>query len=246
MVNRDDLNVYCNDFLSVSKYKDYCPNGLQVEGTQTINKIVSGVSANLDFIELAIAEQADAIFVHHGIFWKNESNVIVGSKKRKIDLLLKNNINLFAYHLPLDDHPEVGNNIELGRVLGIKKMKPVDSSLIWQGELDTDLKTFSSLIEKQLGRSPQIFGRLSRSVSSIAWCTGGAQSFIDEAISLKADVFLSGEVSERTPAVAKENDMIYISAGHHATERYGVQALSKHLSSEFNLKHQFLEVQNSV
>jgi dinuclear metal center YbgI/SA1388 family protein len=246
MVNRDDLNVYCNDFLSVSKYKDYCPNGLQVEGTQTINKIVSGVSANLDFIELAIAEQADAIFVHHGIFWNNESNVIVGSKKTKIDLLLKNNINLFAYHLPLDDHPEVGNNIELGRVLGIKKMKPVDSSLIWQGELDTDLKTFSSLIEKQLGRSPQIFGRLSRSVNSIAWCTGGAQSFIDEAISLKADVFLSGEVSERTPAVAKENDMIYISAGHHATERYGVQALSKHLSSEFNLKHQFLEVQNSV
>ena len=246
MVNRDDLNVYCNDFLSVSKYKDYCPNGLQVEGTQTINKIVSGVSANLDFIELAITEQADAIFVHHGIFWKNESNEIVGSKKRKIDLLLKNNINLFAYHLPLDDHPEVGNNIELGRVLGIKKMKPVDSSLIWQGELDTDLKTFSSLIEKQLGRSPQIFGRLSRSVKSIAWCTGGAQSFIDEAISLKADVFLSGEVSERTPAVAKENDMIYISAGHHATERYGVQALSKHLSSEFNLKHQFLEVQNSV
>ena len=246
MVNRDDLNVYCNDFLSVSKYKDYCPNGLQVEGTQTINKIVSGVSANLDFIELAIAEQADAIFVHHGIFWKNESNVIVGSKKTKIDLLLKNNINLFAYHLPLDDHPEVGNNIELGRVLGIKKMKPVDSSLIWQGELDTDLKTFSSLIEKHLGRSPQIFGRLSRSVNSIAWCTGGAQSFIDEAISLKADVFLSGEVSERTPAVAKENDMIYISAGHHATERYGVQALSKHLSSEFNLKHQFLEVQNSV
>ena len=246
MVDRDDLNHYCNQYLSVSKFKDYCPNGLQVEGSQTINKIVSGVSANLDFIELAIAEQADAIFVHHGIFWENESNVIVGSKKKKIELLLKNEINLFAYHLPLDDHPEVGNNVQLGRALGIKNMKPVDSSLLWQGELNTDLKTFSSLIEKQLGRSPQIFGRLSRSVNSIAWCTGGAQSFIDEAISLKADVFLSGEVSERTPAVAKENDMIYISAGHHATERYGVQALSEHLSSEFNLKHQFLEVQNSV
>ena len=246
MVDRDDLNHYCNQYLSVSKFKDYCPNGLQVEGSQTINKIVSGVSANLDFIELAIAEQADAIFVHHGIFWENESNVIVGSKKKKIELLLKNEINLFAYHLPLDDHPEVGNNVQLGRALGIKNMKPVDSSLLWQGELNTDLKTFSRLIEKQLGRPPQLFGRLSGPLNSIAWCTGGAQGFIDEAISLKSDVYLSGEVSERTPAVAKENDMIYISAGHHATERYGVQSLTKHLSSKFNLKHQFLEVENSV
>ena len=155
------LLQYLSELLKTSKIKDYCPNGLQVEGSQTINKIVSGVSANLDFIELAIAEQADAIFVHHGIFWENESNVIVGSKKKKIELLLKNEINLFAYHLPLDDHPEVGNNVQLGRALGIKNMKPVDSSLLWQGELYTDLITFSSLIEKQLGRAPQLFGRLS-------------------------------------------------------------------------------------
>ena len=246
MVDRDELNNYCNHYLSVSKYKDYGPNGLQIEGSQTINKIVSGVSANLDFIELAIAKEADAIFVHHGIFWDNESNVIVGAKRKKIDLLIKNNINLFAYHLPLDAHSEVGNNVELGRILGVKNMSSVDDSLLWHGKLDTDLKSFSRLIEKELGRAPEVFGRMNNSVNSIAWCTGGAQGFIDEAIKLNVDIYLSGEVSERTPAVAKENDLTYISAGHHATERYGVQSLCRHLSSQFNLKHNFLEVENSV
>jgi len=246
MVERDELNNYCNNYLSVSKFKDYGPNGLQVEGCQKINKIVSGVSANLELINLAVKEKADAIFVHHGIFWDNESNLIAGAKRKKIDLLIKNNINLFAYHLPLDAHSDVGNNVELGRILGVRNMKSVDDSLLWQGELDTDLKTFSRLIEKELGRVPEIFGRMNNSVNSIAWCTGGAQGFIDEAINLNVDVYLSGEVSERTPAVAKENDLTYISAGHHATERYGVQSLCRHLCSQFNLKHNFLEVGNSV
>ena len=246
MADREDLNKYCNHFLRTSKFKDYGPNGLQLEGTSIINKIVSGVSANLDLIELAVAEQADAIFVHHGIFWDNESNLIVGAKRKKINLLIKNNINLFAYHLPLDDHSEVGNNVELGGILGVNNMKPVYDSLLWQGELDTELKSFSILIEKQLGRAPQVFGSRKKSIRTIAWCTGGAQSFIDEAIELNVDVYLSGEVSERTPAVAKENDITYISAGHHATEKYGVQSLCNHLSSKFNLKHQFLEVENSV
>ena len=246
MVHRDDLDNYCNNFLNVKNFKDYGPNGLQIEGSETINKIVSGVSANLDLIERAIEEKADAIFVHHGIFWDNESNVITGAKQKKIALLINNNINLFGYHLPLDDHHEVGNNIELGRILGIKKMKPVEDSYLWQGELKTDLKSFSSLIERELGRAPQLFGEMKESINKIAWCTGGAQGFIDEAIKLKVDLFLSGEVSERTPAAAKENGITYISAGHHATERYGVQSLCRHLSSKFNLKHNFLEVGNSV
>jgi len=246
MVERDELNNYCNNYLSVSKFKDYGPNGLQVEGCQKINKIVSGVSANLELIQLAVKEKADAIFVHHGIFWDNEHNVIAGSKRNKIDLLIKNNINLFGYHLPLDEHPEVGNNVSLGKILGIQKMKSVEDSFLWQGELDTDLKTLTSLIEKKLDRTPQVFGETNKSINSIAWCTGGAQGFIDEAINLNVDLYLSGEVSERTPAAAKENNIIYISAGHHATERYGVQSLCKHLSSKFNLKHQFLEVENSV
>ncbi len=246
MVERDELNNYCNNYLSVSKFKDYGPNGLQVEGCQQINKIVSGVSANLELIHLAVKEKADAIFVHHGIFWDNESNIVAGAKRKKIDLLIKNNINLFGYHLPLDEHPEVGNNVSLGKILGIQKMKSVDDSFLWQGELDTDLKRFTSLIEKKLDRTPQVFGETNKSINSIAWCTGGAQGFIDEAINLNVDLYLSGEVSERTPAAAKENNIIYISAGHHATERYGVQSLCKHLSSKFNLKHQFLEVENSV
>ena len=246
MVNREELKNYCNTYLDIYKFKDYCPNGLQIEGSLNITKIVSGVSANLDLIELAVAEQADAIFVHHGIFWDNESNLIVGAKRKKIDLLIKNNINLFAYHLPLDDHLEVGNNVELGRILGVRNMKSVDDSLLWQGELNTDLESFSILIENKLGRAPQVFGSRKKSIRSIAWCTGGAQTFIDEAIELNVDVYLSGEVSERTPAVAKENDITYISAGHHATERYGIQSLCRHLSSKFNLKHQFLEVENSV
>ena len=246
MVHREELDNYCNNFLNIKNFKDYGPNGLQIEGSETINKIVSGVSANLDLIERAIEEKADAIFVHHGIFWDNESNVITGAKQKKIALLINNNINLFGYHLPLDDHPEVGNNIELGRILGIKKMKPVEDSYLWQGELKTDLKSFSSLIERELGRAPQLFGEMKKSINKIAWCTGGAQGFIDEAIKLKVDLFLSGEVSERTPAAAKENGITYISAGHHATERYGVQSLCRHLSSKFNLKHNFLEVGNSV
>ena len=231
MVHREELDNYCNKFLCVKNFKDYGPNGLQIEGSDTIDKIISGVSANLDLI---------------GIFWDNESNLITGAKRKKIALLMNNNINLFGYHLPLDDHPEVGNNIELGRILGIKKMRPVEDSYLWQGELKTDLKSFSSLIEKELGRTPQLFGEMKESVNKIAWCTGGAQGFIDEAIKLKVDLYLSGEVSERTPAAAKENGIAFISAGHHATERYGVQSLCNHLSAKFKLQHQFIDVDNSV
>ena len=246
MVERGELNNYCHNYLSVDKFKDYGPNGLQVEGRKKINKIVSGVSANLELINLAVKESADAIFVHHGIFWDNESSVIAGAKRKKIDLLIKNNINLFGYHLPLDEHPEVGNNVSLGKILGIQNMESLEDSFLWKGELETDLKRFTSLIEKKLDRAPQVFGETKNSINTIAWCTGGAQNFIDEAINLNVDLYLSGEVSERTPAAAKENNIIYISAGHHATERYGVQSLCKHLSSKFNLKHQFLEVGNSV
>jgi putative NIF3 family GTP cyclohydrolase 1 type 2 len=160
--------------------------------------------------------------------------------------LLKNNINLFGFHLPLDDHSEVGNNVELGRRLGITNMRPVEDSLLWQGELSTNLGDFSKLIEEKLDRAPQIFGKQSGEIKKIAWCTGGAQGFIEDAINLNVDLYLSGEVSEKTPAVAKENNITFISAGHHATERYGVQALCNHLCSEFKLQHQYIEINNSV
>ena len=147
MIDRDELKNYCNSYLDINKFRDYGPNGLQIEGVSSISKIVSGVSANLELIERAIDEKADAIFVHHGVFWDNESKTITGAKRVKIALLLKHNINLFGFHLPLDDHCEVGNNVELGRRLGIKNMKPVEGGLLWQGELSTNLNDFSKLIE---------------------------------------------------------------------------------------------------
>ncbi len=246
MVDRDDLKNYCHSYLSVDKYKDYGPNGLQIEGTSRINKIISGVSANLELIERAIEKKADAIFVHHGIFWDNEAKTISGAKRQKISLLLNHNINLFGFHLPLDDHPDIGNNVELGKLLGIKNMQPVKDSLLWQGELNSNVIDFSKLIDAKLDRTPQIFGKQEGKIKNIAWCTGGAQSFIEDAINLNVDLYLSGEVSEKTPAAAKENNITYISAGHHATERYGVQALCKHLYAKFKLQHQYLEVENSV
>ncbi|MBT5978428.1 MAG: Nif3-like dinuclear metal center hexameric protein [Gammaproteobacteria bacterium] len=246
MVNREELKNYCNTYLDIDKFKDYCPNGLQIEGSLNITKIVSGVSANLELIERAIEEKADAIFVHHGVFWDNESKTISGAKRAKIALLLKHNINLFGFHLPLDDHDEVGNNVELGRRLGIKNMEPVAGGLLWQGELNTNISDFSKLIEEKLDRAPQVFGKQSGKIKKISWCTGAAQGFIEDAINLNVDLYLSGEVSEKTPAVAKENNITFISAGHHATERYGVQALCKNLCSQFKLQHHYIEVDNSV
>ena len=246
MANLEELKNYCDSYLNVNKFKDYCPNGLQVEGSSKVNKIVSGVSANLELIEKAIEEKADAIFVHHGIFWDKESKTITGAKRHKIALLLNHNISLFGFHLPLDDHPEVGNNVELGRRLGIKNMKAIENSLLWRGELKTSTRDFLKLVEEKLDRPPQVFGALQDEILKIAWCTGGAQGFIDDAINLNVDLYLSGEVSEKTPATAKESNITYIAAGHHATERYGVQALCKHLCSKFELEHQYIEVNNSV
>lgn len=246
MVNQKDLVSYCADYLNVAQFDDYCPNGLQIEGRSEITNIVSGVSANLDLIERAIDEKADALFVHHGFFWKNEDANIVGIKRNRISQLLANNVNLFAYHLPLDAHVEVGNNIELAKRLGIQDPNPIGDTLVWQGEVNTTLANFSQTVDQALGRVPLTFGDGNKQLKRITWCTGGAQSYIDHGIGVGADVFLTGEISEQIPAIAKENDIAFISAGHHATERYGVQALCQHLSDKFDLKHQFIDIDNQV
>ena len=246
MVNRRDLASYCDDYLSVDQFKDYCPNGLQIEGCEEITNIISGVSANLDLIERAIDEKADALFVHHGFFWKNEDAKITGIKRNRIAQLLANNINLFAYHLPLDAHTEVGNNIQLAQKLAIQNPTPIGDTLVWQGDIDMSLAQFGRVVESATQRKPLILGDDNKQLKRIAWCTGGAQSYIDHAIDVDADIFLTGEVSEQIPAIAKENDIAFISAGHHATERYGVQALCQHLSDKFDLKHQFIDIDNQV
>uniref|UniRef100_UPI0034DF077D Nif3-like dinuclear metal center hexameric protein n=1 Tax=Candidatus Thiodubiliella endoseptemdiera TaxID=2738886 RepID=UPI0034DF077D len=246
MVNNKTLSSYCHDYLKVDTFKDYSPNGLQVEGKSDIQNIISGVSANQDLIDRAIDEKADALFVHHGFFWKGEDQRITGVKKNRIKALLDNNINLFAYHLPLDAHTTVGNNIQLAQRFGIKNPKPIGDTLVWQGEVDLTLSQLSNTIKQALNRAPLVFGDDDKALKHIAWCTGGAQSYIEHAIAVGADAFITGEVSEQIPAIAKENNIAFISAGHHATERYGVQALCQHLSDKFGLKHQFVDIDNKV
>ncbi|CAB5496978.1 GTP cyclohydrolase 1 type 2 homolog YbgI [Bathymodiolus thermophilus thioautotrophic gill symbiont] len=246
MVNQEILAGYCQQYLRVDKFDDYCPNGLQIQGKPDIKKIISGVSANQDLIDAAIDEKADALFVHHGFFWKNEASEIIGIKKNRIKALLDNDINLYTYHLPLDAHTTVGNNIQLAQRLNIKNPEPIGDTLVWQGEVETTLSKLSNTIEQALNRVPLVFGDDDKSLKRIAWCTGGAQSYIEHAININADCFITGEVSEQIPAIAFENNIAFVSAGHHATERYGVQALCQHLSQKFNLKCQFIDINNQV
>ena len=243
-----ELNNYCKTLLNVDDFKDYCPNGLQIEGQVEIKKIISGVSATLELIEAAIAQNADTIFVHHGFFWKNEKPNLIGAKRKKIALLLKHNINLFAFHLPLDAHPTLGNNIQLGQKLNITNMSPVKNSLVWQGEFATQitLDDLSNLLTKTLNRQPLIFSPKNKKIKTIAWCTGGAQNYLETAIELGVDAYLTGEVSEQSPYTAIENEIAFISAGHHATERYGVQALGQYLANKFSFEHQYIEIPNIV
>lgn len=246
MIDNLALKKYCDDYLMVADFKDYCPNGLQIEGRKTISRIISGVSANQALIEAVIDEGGDALFVHHGFFWKNETAMIAGVKKNRIKALLENDINLFAYHLPLDAHPLVGNNIGLAKQLNIAKPTPIGTTLVWQGEVNLLLLDLSLTIEKALHQTPLVFGEKRRKIKKIAWCTGAAQGYIEHAIEAGADCFISGEVSEQIPAIAKENNIAFIAAGHHATERYGVQLMCEQLAKKFNLSHQFIDIENIV
>ena len=172
---------------------------------------------------------------------------ITGYQTQRVKKILEAGMNLFAYHLPLDDHKELGNNSQLASILGISNPMPVEDSLIWTGEInDTSLGEFALLVEKKLCRSPQVFGNLKSSIGKVAWCTGGAQKYFQDAINLDVDLFITGEISEQMPAMAKESGVSFMSAGHHATERYGVQALCQFLAEKFNLEHEFVEIPNDV
>ncbi len=250
-ITRTQLVAYLDEFLNVSQFKDYAPNGLQVEGKDNIHTIVTGVTACQPLIEQAIALNADAILVHHGFFWKNEVEVITGMKHKRIKALINNDISLFGYHLPLDAHHGVGNNAELARVLGIispRVCPQVSQDLLWHGHLDVPMlpEAFAAHLYTSLGREALHIGDKSKHIRTVAWCTGGAQDYIDEAVRLGVDAFISGEVSERTFHSAMEQDIHYFAAGHHATEQFGIQALGEHLSREFGLKHHFIDIINPV
>jgi len=249
MVKINELTHYTQQLMQVERFKDYCPNGLQVEGRITIGKIVTGVTASMALLEAAHKAGADLVLVHHGYFWKNEAPVVVGIKQRRIKFLLAHDINLMAYHLPLDAHGEFGNNVQLGKLLGFNTQSYVGvDNLIASTELEDELPLSEVvlLIERSLRRNVMVIGDPARAVKKIAWCTGAAQGYIDQAIGLGVDLFISGEISEQTTHQSLESGVAYIAAGHHATERYGVQALGNHLAEKFNLEHEFIDIHNPV
>ncbi|HSH72605.1 MAG TPA: Nif3-like dinuclear metal center hexameric protein [Methylophilaceae bacterium] len=245
----NQLVDYTRQILQPERFRDYCPNGLQVEGRSDVFKIVTGVTASMALLEVAHAKSADLVLVHHGYFWRGEDERIVGIKRSRLKFLLDHNINLLAYHLPLDAHAEYGNNVQLGRVMGIAvEGWAGEQNMVAYGSLPVSIRldAFCEQLGAQLSRPPMSIGDAGKQVKRVAWCTGGAQDYIETAISLGVDVFISGEISEQTVHLARESGVAYIAAGHHATERYGVQALGRHLASHFSLQHEFIDIDNPV
>lgn len=252
LIQQQNLTKYINQLLQVELFQDYCPNGLQIEGRQTIKTIVTGVTACQDLIDQACYLKADALLVHHGYFWRGEPQPIVGIKQRRIKSLLANDINLYAYHLPLDAHPEYGNNAQLAKRLEIviDDRMTIDNNpnIFYYGRF-TKPKTaaeVTDLVTTQLHREPLYIGVGDQSINRIAWCTGAAQDFIDYAIELNCEAFITGEVSERTYHIAREQGLHFFACGHHATERYGIQSLGEHLALEFDLEHHFVDIDNPI
>lgn len=250
-VNRDKLAKYLEQALDITRFRDYCPNGIQVEGRASVRTIVTGVTASLALIEAAVQAQADAILVHHGYFWRGEDPRVVGTRHKRLKLLLANDINLFAYHLPLDMHPEFGNNAQLARQLGLRADGRFgENELGWLGvAAEQDVTTVGDLaqvIEKRLGRAPLLIGDPGQPLERIGWCTGAAQNLLADAIAAGATAYLSGEISEPTVHLAREAGVAYLACGHHATERYGVQALGAHLADRFGIEHRFIDIANPV
>lgn len=252
MIERKQLASYLNELLNCSRYQDYAPNGLQVEGREQIKRICTAVTASEEVISQAVAAQADALLVHHGYFWRGEDPVITGMKRKRISALLNNDLNLYAYHLPLDCHPELGNNACLAKLLSIEsiQMHKVGNTenLLWSGTLPLAMNAqqLADFVADKLGRKPQCIEGMSKEINQIAWCSGAAQDYIDQAKELGVDAYLSGEVSERTYYQAQELDIHYFACGHHATERYGIQALGAHLAKHFSLEHVFIDSSNPI
>jgi len=243
------LNNYLNEIMQPQRFNDYCPNGLQVEGKQEIRKIVTGVTASMNLLQAAYQANADAILVHHGYFWRGENPAITGIKKCRIQFLLGHDISLFGFHLPLDAHPDFGNNVMLGALFGFKIAGYLgDNGMIAWAELAQaqSLQTLTEHVSNKLGRAPQVIGDANKTIKTVAWCTGAAQGYIEQAITANIDVYISGEISEQTVHSARESNTSYISAGHHVTERYGIQALGEHLAKNFGIQYEFIDIDNPV
>ena len=234
--------------LQPEKFRDYGPNGLQVEGDRNVQRLVSGVTASRALIEAAIAAEADAIVVHHGLFWRGQDGRVTGWMRERLRLLLAHGIHLFAYHLPLDAHPELGNNAQLGRVLGLTadgRFGEQDLGFVGMGAQPwAGPQALADHVAQKLGRAVTCVGGQERPVRRVAWCTGGAQSYFEAAIEQGVDAFITGEISEPQAHLARETGVAFLACGHHATERYGAPAVAAHVAQNLGLQHQFIEIDN--
>ena len=251
-VSLKELELELKQVLRPEQFKDYCPNGLQVEGKKEISKLVTGVTACQELIEAAVEAGADALLVHHGYFWRGEDQSISGIKKSRIETLLKHDVSLLAYHLPLDVHKDFGNNVQLAEVLGFSiegelgKQNNHPIGLTGSLNQDLDFSSLRTLIGDKLERQPLGIEGKSKRIKTVAWCTGAAQNYIELAVAANVDAYITGEVSEPTVHIARESGIHFFSAGHHATERYGVQALGGYLATKFGLDHEFIDIDNPV
>lgn len=248
-VLREELRAYLDTLLDAARFRDYCPNGLQVEGRARVRHIVCGVTACQALIEAAVERGADALLVHHGWFWKAEDGRVTGFRKQRMARLLQHDINLFAYHLPLDAHATLGNNAQLALRLGwtiTDRFGEQDIGFVGVPPAPTLAGALARQVEQVLGRAPLLIGDPAREVLRIAWCSGGAQDYFEAALATGADIFISGEVSEQTVHLARETGMAFLAAGHHATERYGVLALGAHLAEKFGINCEFVDIDNPV
>jgi dinuclear metal center YbgI/SA1388 family protein len=248
-MQRAELLGYLDPLLAAARFEDYCPNGLQVEGRAEVRRVVCGVSASLALIDAAIARGADAILVHHGWFWRGEDGRVTGHRRVRLKALLQHDINLVAYHLPLDAHAQFGNNAQLARVMGWTvegRFAEQDVGFLGCAGGAVTAAELARRLEAKLGRKPLLVGDADRMLARIAWCSGGAQNHFEQAIAAGADAYVSGEISEQTVHLANETGVAYIAAGHHATERYGVQALGAHLAARFGLDVDFVDIDNPV
>ncbi len=252
MITPAALNDYLDGLLNAKEFKDYAPNGLQIEGRDKIYRLCTAVTASLNIIKQACALQADALLVHHGYFWRGEASNITGIKYQRIAQLIKANMNLFAYHLPLDTHKTFGNNAQIAQALHLDSVvaKNINQTpnLLWLGK-PAEAWTLPECEERLahiFKQKPQMIKAHKRPITTLAWCSGGAQDFITQAADYQADLYISGEISERTYHLAQELGVHYAACGHHATERFGVRALGAHLAAHFDLEHHFLDEPNPV
>ena len=247
MTLRTEIEGHLAALLSVDRFKDYGPNGLQVEGRAEVCRVISGVTASLALIEAAIAAGADALLVHHGLFWRGQDGRVTGWMRQRLGRLLAHDLSLFAYHLPLDAHPDLGNNAQLAARLELAadaRFGEQDLGFIGPAAAGDDAGALAGRIARALGREPMLLPGDGRALRRVAWCSGGAQGYFEAAIAAGADAFITGEISEPQSHLARETGVAFLACGHHATERYGVAAVGAHLAARFGLEHHFIDIDN--